>query len=579
VLEVAASLPGANPVAEALAAGETPSPEAVAASGGVGVISIRRGLICLVAIAAGLAANVWMSRHTTLNAFVPVTGGVETMTERARWALVAMGYMSPATNLACQYELDLSVLRRIRDTDRSPTRWEALRSDRLSAVGFRCRAGIPSNGALGLGGRPPADARSGTVSVLLDPAGRLVELTAAPFQLAGAMSPTADWQPLLMSAGLDEHRFTEGPPRHVPPVFAAQWLARNGTLNDGQSAHVEAAWYGGRPVFFALEVPPTDEAAPSDESAQPARALSNQTALSLVSLTVMIAAVLLAPRLLPRADRRGAFRGAVVLGLSTLAVVVLIGGDPAAAVISGLGFWLLYVVLEPSARRWWPEMLVGWSRLLAGRVRDPLVGRDILVGLVAGMMMAGAHHLWFLAPTALGLPPPVPVGQPDTEAWLTWPFMGGGHMVAILPASIAHALTAAPFVSFTLALLASVLSDRRRAGIAWVVLWAAVKTVQLATLQTESVWSFVSDAAFGAITFSIGLVVLTRFGLLAMIVHLIPFVLLTFTVLEFDGATPASSSAYLIVGSLMALTLYALYTALGRPSLFRSHVAHHARVA
>ena len=40
--------------------------------------------------------------------------------------------------------------------------------------------------------------------------------------------------------------------------------------------------------------------------------------------------------------------------------------------------YLLYLGLEPFVRRSWPTMLVGWSRLLAGRIRDPLIGRDIL---------------------------------------------------------------------------------------------------------------------------------------------------------------------------------------------------------
>jgi serine/threonine-protein kinase len=54
----------------------------------------------------------------------------------------------------------------------------------------------------------------------------------------------------------------------------------------------------------------------------------------------------------------------------------------------GLGWscfiWALYIALEPYVRRRWPATLVSWSRLLAGRFRDPLVGRDVLVGCLAG---------------------------------------------------------------------------------------------------------------------------------------------------------------------------------------------------
>ncbi len=44
-----------------------------------------------------------------------------------------------------------------------------------------------------------------------------------------------------------------------------------------------------------------------------------------------------------------------------------------------------YIALEPFARRWWSELLISWNRLLAGDFRDPMIGRDILVGGVFGV--------------------------------------------------------------------------------------------------------------------------------------------------------------------------------------------------
>src|SRR5262249_50749407 len=38
--------------------------------------------------------------------------------------------------------------------------------------------------------------------------------------------------------------------------------------------------------------------------------------------------------------------------------------------------------------RRWPVVIVGWSRLIAGRWRDPLVGRELLVGCAAGAIVA-----------------------------------------------------------------------------------------------------------------------------------------------------------------------------------------------
>jgi hypothetical protein len=47
--------------------------------------------------------------------------------------------------------------------------------------------------------------------------------------------------------------------------------------------------------------------------------------------------------------------------------------------------WVLYMAIEPYVRRNWPQALISWSRVLAGRFRDPLVGGHVLVGIAAGL--------------------------------------------------------------------------------------------------------------------------------------------------------------------------------------------------
>src|SRR5262249_3916921 len=58
------------------------------------------------------------------------------------------------------------------------------------------------------------------------------------------------------------------------------------------------------------------------------------------------------------------------------------------ALLAATGIWILYMAFEPYARRFWPQLLIGWSRLLSGRIRDPVVGREVLVGAAAGMVGA-----------------------------------------------------------------------------------------------------------------------------------------------------------------------------------------------
>src|SRR5438552_16646421 len=60
-LPVAAALPGANPLADALAAGETPSPELLAAAGEKEALGVGRGLAALAIVVAGVIAMVLLS--------------------------------------------------------------------------------------------------------------------------------------------------------------------------------------------------------------------------------------------------------------------------------------------------------------------------------------------------------------------------------------------------------------------------------------------------------------------------------------------------------------------------------------
>jgi serine/threonine-protein kinase len=186
---------------------------------------------------------------------------------------------------------------------------------------------------------------------------------------------------------------------------------------------VEAASYSGRPVYFRLlspwEKPAESAADPVSKGERVGQVLS-----SILFIVVLLGGFLLARRnmRLGRSDRNGAFRvgsffvavhmlGWVFWGTylpDTNAMVGAFIGTLAATLFEGVMVWILYLALEPYVRKRWPETIISWTRALAGRFRDPLVGRDILLGCLLGVSMQALSE----APRWLGLDPRRPDGLP-----------------------------------------------------------------------------------------------------------------------------------------------------------------------
>ena len=67
--------------------------------------------------------------------------------------------------------------------------------------------------------------------------------------------------------------------------------------------------------------------------------------------------------------------------------------------------WVLYLALEPYVRRYWPQAIISWTRVLGGRWRDPLVGRDVLYGVILGVLFCDLYGLRYHLEARLGAPP------------------------------------------------------------------------------------------------------------------------------------------------------------------------------
>lgn len=574
-LAVSAALPGGDPLAAALAAGETPSPELVAASGGVGALRPAVALGLLAAVVAGLLVITWLSARTQVIQYLPFERPPDVLADTARTLISRLGYTERPGDVAWGYT-PTDYLRHVVLNDRSPSKWESLRAGQPPGVTFWYRESprpMSSLNAL-LGGRltlnePPPNV-PGMVGVMLDLKGRLHFLQAVPDRQAPGRDPATasapDWQRLLQEAGFDPARLAPATPLWTPPVYADARAAWTGVYPDRPdiSVRIEAAATNGRPVFFQIFEPWSAESLGAGAVSRLPSAV-NILAIAL-ALTVLVAAVLLARRnvRLGRGDQTGALRLAFSLGiLHVLAglltahyafepgrllvtVAILVGRG----LVVGALVYAVYMALEPDVRRRWPETLVGWSRVLAGRLADPLVGRDILVGAALGIAMNLLSQLARISPSWVGGPPGVaepPVGF-DGSLW---------HVLAAL---LNH-IGATVLVATTLVLVYFLLTLLLRRRVLAITAFAGLLTT-LALLQHGLTLPAVfATAAVGLVTYTV-----TRLGLLTLIVGELISTLLDLTPLTLDPRAWFFGLSLALLLEVIVLAAYGARNSLaGRP--------------
>jgi hypothetical protein len=236
-----------------------------------------------------------------------------------------------------------------------------------------------------------------------------------------------------------------------------------------------------------------------------------------IYLVALFGSLMLARRnlRLGRGDRRGATRVALVYFTVAMLVWLFIehhNGLPvrefdlfflhlATALLDSTFLWLLYVALEPFIRRRWPAWIISWSRLLAGDFRDPLVGRDILLGAAIGALFMLVLELYHVAPGFLSQPPALVLNPGSARL---------GNLFFVRFAAQATAGLFVAFISVFLLLLFVVILRRERFAV--LALWLLF-TLML-SLVSEATWMRIPFTAFLA---AIVVFTLIRFGLLAVI--------------------------------------------------------------
>ena len=420
-LAVAAALPGGDPLAAALAAGETPSPELVAAAGETEGMRPALALAWLAAALVFTAVTAYVGPKFTLSAEVPLDVAPAALAHQARLMLEGYGYtMRPADA--------------VWGFDEFPTYQDYLKAHpQLAAKRWRNpTAGFPPlvrfwyrEGPWDIIGErsfntipnyvdPPLE-NSGTIRLRTDREGRLLDLEAVPPQKESpASAPAFDWNRLFAAAGFDMSKWQPAAPEWTP---LANWDARAAwTGTDpatGSALRIEAAAWRGKPVFFRV----------IGDWTKPERMQSAtfNTPWPILVLLYLIFGAACFIAWYNHKQGKGDARGALVLAL--LCFACMAGGRylatphtatareidtfwriVAMAGINGGLAWVIYLALEPWVRRRWPHTMIGWTRYVSKGIGDPLVGRDLLIGTAAGALFALISYGQVAAHGASGAP-------------------------------------------------------------------------------------------------------------------------------------------------------------------------------
>ncbi len=410
---VRAAIPGRDQLAVAVARGETPAPALVAEAGDYAGLAPAIAWTCLVAVVVGLAGTVWLLGQSRLAQIVPLPKSPEVLIADAQEILGALGYPTPRRDRTFGFTRDTTYIDELMKVERSDDWWGLLARGEPSVIRFWYRESpsylVPHRITefFPVEHDPPLSF-PGMVNVQLDTQGRLRGLQAAPpkHDDSSPVAEDVDWAPLFTAAGLEPGAFTRVEPAWLPPSYADHRAAWEGVYPDAPeiSIRIEAATYRGRAVAFRIVEPWSEPAESADSgwvlATDAVPSASERLAFNGFYLLLILTLTLLARRNLKlgRGDRKLAFRLASILaGMMMLhwllaahhvpestQLQIFFGGLYRSSFVFALA-GLMYLAIEPYARKLWPHALISWVRLLNGRFRDPIVGRDVLVGCVWGI--------------------------------------------------------------------------------------------------------------------------------------------------------------------------------------------------
>ena len=433
----------------------------------------------------------------------------------------------------------------------------------------------PSNPGLRINGLDPPYEVSGMVTVYLGSDGRLYAFVAVPPQVDHTPAPVPgegpNWSEMIAASGIDPASLKSAAPTWLPPTGFDRRFGWRGFYPEDPKTEMEisAASYRGKPVYFHVIGPwSTAWRMQTQRPLSRSSVVRETTFLACGFLTLILAALFARHNIrLGRGDRRGAFRiSAFVFSTGMIAGLLAAHHIPALgqewqlfvrmisqALFAAAVVWLYYLALEPYVRRQMPELLISWSRLLAGKFRDPLIGCDLLAGSLLGSAAALGVHIANALPFWHNIP-----GETAIPA-NTLALGSARDALGLLGIVLNNGVFQAFAIAFTFFLVRLLL---RNYGL------SVAGTGILVLLTSLGGENFGVEIPFVILTASILMFALVRLGILAVAVIAVVLTLLTSFPITVDFSQWYSAQSLFTFAVLLALLFYGFRVALGNKPLW-----------
>jgi hypothetical protein len=269
-----------------------------------------------------------------------------------------------------------------------------------------------------------------------------------------------------------------------------------------------------------------------------------------------------------KGDVQGALRtGSLVFGLQMLVWVLNAHFVPSlgtfelfilaasSSLFLGAVFYVVYMAIEPYVRRHWPHAIISWSRLLTGRIRDPLVGRDVLFGVILGVTWTLIFEFMYLALRHIG-------ATPDLSS--TEFFFGVRQVVGACTSHAALSIQATLAFFFLMFVFRVIFRKPWLAAIAFVAFWTATKAYD------NHHFIYIVPAYLAV--YGIAAYVILRFGFIALAVGIFTIDLLANLPITTDLSSWFIGNSVFVVALIAAMAVWGCYSALAGQKLVQENL-------